>query len=670
MLPPPSGLHVREPVERGPRFVAGAALGLLTLIAYWPAIGAGFIWDDDSHVTNNVLLHSAPGLVAIWTVIGAVPQYYPVTHTSFWLEYHLWGLHSLGYHLDNILMQAANAILLWRILHRLEVNGAWVISAIFAIHPLQVESVAWVTERKNVLSGLFFLLSLWTYLSFAWPEFSGGREGRRPAGWKYLASLGLFVLALLSKSVTGALPGVILVLAWWKRGRLTRRDVVPLLPFFSLAVAMGTLTGWLEKHLVGASGPEFDFSAWQRLGIAGRAVWFYAGKFLVPTPLMFIYPRWNVGHAGWLTLMLFPGAVAGALAAMWFGRRRIGRGPLAASLLFIGLLFPALGFVNGYPMRYSFVADHFQYLACIAAAAFTVGIASHFLPQRAKAPAATILLAALAAMTWHRAEAFHDLRTLWLDTLAKNPTSFIAHNNYGILLVNEGNLAAAERQFTDSLRVNPADPDALLNMAQVCRGRHDLAGAEAWFHRALAAVAQNSPASATSTRTRAWTGLGDVYADETVGNANLPQHFKAIHAYDQALKYSPDDTPALVGLGRALADEGDFDEAMNLYRRAIRQTPDSVDAHLGLGNACLAEHDLNEAAEQFQKVIQLDPLEGEAHNLLGCTFALLNQFDRAIAEFRATLAIDPGSAMAKRNLRRAIDARAHRGKETQPSQWD
>src|ERR1043166_1983285 len=370
-----------------------AALAIVTILAYLPAIRSGYIWDDDKYVTKNPLLQEHGGLTRIWFEPQASPQYYPLVFTSFWIENKLWSLKPLGFHLVNVLLHAANSILVWRILKRLEVRGALVIGAIFALHPVHVESVAWVTERKNMLSGLFYLLSLRAYLR--WDSQDVGRT------WTgYGLSLLLFICALLSKSVTAILPAVILVILWWKHGRIAMSDIARLIPFFLVGMALALHTAWLEKHHVGAERVDWGLSVLDRFLIAGRVPWFYLYKILWPHGLIFFYPRWTIDAGQWWQY-LFPLATLASLAILWALRKRIGRGPLAAALIFCGTLFPVLGFLPVYPMIFSWVADHFQYLASIGMIALIVSaIAARVTSPAVALCLAVIVLGAAATRTW------------------------------------------------------------------------------------------------------------------------------------------------------------------------------------------------------------------------------------------------------------------------------
>ena len=367
----------------------GVLLVLLSAIVYWPTLGNRFVWDDDDYVQENGTLSSTAGLNAIWSDPAATPQYYPLVHTSYWIEHAFWGLNPRGYHIDNLLLHAAAALLVWRLLVCLAVPGAWLAAAIFAIHPVEVESVAWITERKNVLSCVFALSSMLAYLRFAPPTLlaptAPRNTARRVDGAFYVLAFVLYVAALLSKTVTATVPAVLLVIYWWKQGTFSWREAARLLPFFAVGLAFSAVTISLEKTQVGAVGESWNLSPVERVLIAGRAVWFYAGKLAWPHPLIFFYPRWIIdATVAWQ--YLFPAAAVGAIIALWLARRRIGRGPLAALLIFMGVLTPALGFFNVYPFQYSFVADHFQYHASIAlialAAALLATANGHFTPSR------------------------------------------------------------------------------------------------------------------------------------------------------------------------------------------------------------------------------------------------------------------------------------------------
>ena len=412
-------------------------------IAYLPAMHGGMLWDDTAHVTR-LDLRSLHGLWRIWTDPGATQQYYPLLHSAFWVEHSIWGDSVLYYHLVNVALHALAACLVVKIARRLALPGAWLAGLIFALHPLGVEAVAWISEQKSTLSGAFYLASALAYLRFD--------ESRKRSA--YLVALAWFAAALLTKTVTATLPGALLVILWWRRGRIEwHRDVRPLLPWFILGVSAGLFTAWVESTLIGASGAEFALTPVQRLLLAGRVIWFYVWKVIWPANLTFFYPRWTIDASAWWQY-LFPAGAIAAAAVLW-RVARIHRGPLAGFLIFTGTLFPVLGFLNIYPFRYSYVADHFAYLAIL-------GIVVPLAAIRAVRPLFGILLAgALGAMTWQQSAIYRDEETLYRATLERNPGVWLAHNNLAnLLLARIGQNPEAMSHLEAALRLRPDFPEA------------------------------------------------------------------------------------------------------------------------------------------------------------------------------------------------------------------
>jgi len=557
-------------------WLAGTALFLLPLLAYLPALRAGFIWDDDLWVTGNPSLRTLAGLGQIWLLPlqQANGQYYPLSVSSFWLDYHLWGLHPLPYHALNVLLHAASTLLLWRLLRSLQVPGAWLAAAIFAIHPVQAESVAWISERKNVLAGVFYLAALLASL-----RFSSGAARRR---W-YALAFGLFLLAMFSKTVAGSFPAVVLLIVYWKRGRLTRRDVLPLLPFFAVSIAMGLLTGWLEVHVVLAAGPEWEFSFPQRILIAGQALWFYAAKLLWPVQLNFMYPKWPVDPHRPL-LWLYPIAAAAVIPILWLLRRPIGRGPFVCVSLFAGCLFPALGFANLYPMRYTFAQDHFQYFASIGLIVLFVAAAARLTANR---PGALRLLGAgmmmlLVPLTFIRAGVFRSSDTLYQDTLAKNPNAWMAHNNLGLYdLFTLGDTARALREFQTAAAIDAVPAEPRINLARV----HMLLGD--------AESGPNIPTLANPA----------FYADGwiAIGRARWNQQdlSGAREAFKNAAVRSPESVLAHLNLAAVLDTQGDRDQAIAEWRSVRELAAASPAGKAALSQALAGDPRLSSAADKL-----------------------------------------------------------------------
>ena len=579
------------------------------------------LWDDAAHVTRTDL-RSLQGLWRIWAVPGATQQYYPLLHSAFWVEHRLWGDSAVGYHLVNVALHALAAYLVVRIVRQLRLPGAWLAGLFFALHPICVEAVAWISEEKSTLSGLLCLAAALSYLKF--------EESRTRAA--YVAGIGWFAAALLAKTVTAVLPGALLVMVWWRRGRIEwRRDVRPLVPWFAAGAAAGLFTVWVEITLIGASGAEFALSPVQRVLLAGRAIWFYARKVFWPSSLTFFYPRWNLDAASWWQY-LFP---AGVVAAAVVLRRY--RGALAGFLIFCGTLFPVLGFVNIYPFRYSFVADHFAYLAIL-------GILVPVAAVVGTRPWIGVALAGvLGILTWHQAGDYRDEETLYRATLERNPDAWLAQNNLGnLLLATPGRRAEAIGHIETALRLNPDFAEAHLSMGNALLGspgRLDDAVAE---YRTAARLAPSSE--------RAHTNLGNALLQ--AGRAP-----EAMAELQEALRIDPGNAEAHNDLGNALSQFPDrLSDAIAQYRLALAANPDFPEAHNNLGRALAREPGgLAEAIAEFQAAIRLKPDYATAHSNLGNALSMApGRREDAIAEYRTALRIRPDSAVAHNNLGYAL----------------
>jgi protein O-mannosyl-transferase len=555
-----------------------AVFGLILLacvLAYQPALGGGRIWDDDAHITKPEL-RSWTGLYRIWFEMGATQQYYPLLHSAFWLEWKLWGDSLYPYHLLNVVWHALAATLVYAILTKLKIPGALLAPAIFALHPVEVESVAWITEQKNTLSAVFYLWAMLAYLGFD--------ETRNRA--EYTLALVLFVLGLLTKTVTATLPAALLVIFWWRRGAISwRRDVLPLVPFFILGAIGGLVTAWVERKLIGAEGSEYELSLLDRGLLAGRVIWFYLGKLVWPENLIFIYPHWKVDASVWWQ-WLFSAATAVLLVALW-AMHRWWRAPLAGWLFFCGTLFPVLGFLNVYPFRYSFVADHFQYLAglgiiVLAAAGLTLGVAR--LPRRRQAAgnlACAALVGVLALLTWRQCEMYSDLITLYQTTIERNPDCWMAEVNLGVTLVNANRPTEAIPHFEQALRIKPDYADAHSNLGiQLC----------------------------------------------TMGQMEQGMRHLA-----EAVRLNPESADAQLDMANALVMSKQPEKAVEYCREAVRLKPNYPFARYSLGVALQHTKQHEEAAEEFKAAVKLYPTYAQAYEALARTYANLDRPAEAIA---------------------------------------
>jgi tetratricopeptide (TPR) repeat protein len=478
------------------RRVGAALSALLVVLAYSRVFGAGWIWDDDDYVTENpVLTGTLEGLLAVWVEPGALPQYYPLVHSVFWLEHALFGLDPRVFHAVNLLVHLVAAYLVWRVLRALRVPGAALGALLFAVHPVQVETVAWVTELKNTLSLLCFAGALLLYVRARPQAFFDDATPPPRARLLYLAAFSVFVAALFSKTTACSLPAVILVLAWWRRGRIARAEVIATVPFFVIGVALAAVTVLYERELVGARGPEFEWSFGHRVLVAGRVVAFYLRQLLFPSELMFVYPRWEV-DAGVAWQWLFPVVVVGAIGAAFALRERVGRSPLAALLLFVGTLFPALGLIPVYPMRYSYVADHFVYLPSVfALAALAAWLSRNYeslLGVRAR-PLWAIGLSALVAVglavrTHAHTADFVSAEALWRSTVAKNPDAFLATSQLAGVHMERGEYEEAERLFKQALATNPTTARTVVSYGRLLRKQGRAPESTALLEQTLARV--------------------------------------------------------------------------------------------------------------------------------------------------------------------------------------
>jgi len=673
-----------------------------TVLAYLPVWSAGLVWDDDGHVTR-VDLRPLHGLWRIWFEPGATQQYYPLLHTAFWAEHRLWGDAALGYHLVNVALHALVAWLLYRALRRLSLPGALLAAAVFAVHPVCVESVAWVSEQKNTLSGAFYLAAALAYLRFD--------ASRRRA--PYVLALALFALALATKTVTATLPAALLVVLWWRRGRLSwRGDVLPLAPFLAFGAAAGVVTAWVEKAYIGATGAAFNLSVADRFLIAGRALWFYLGKILWPADLMFIYPRWAV-DSGDAWQYAFPLAAAAVVAAL-FALRGRSRGPLAAALLFAGTLFPALGFINVFPFVYSFVADHFQYLAAafaISSLAAAAAAAAARLPLIARAAAGACLVAGLGCLTFVQCATYTDAETLWRATIARNPACWMAYQNLGGVLMRADRADKAEEQFRKALDLNPGDTEAMneLGVATMQQGKVD--EAVALYQRALAIAPNDAETHLNLGVALLQKGEPELAANHFQHAAQIdPKSAKArkdlaaaylqekqwsdaVTQFQRAAEIEPDDAQTRYALGSALVRAGRTAEAMAQFRKVLELDEENAEAHFSIALGLMSDGKAGEALPHLKRALELKPDYAEARDVLanallqdgkpdeasssvmaalalkpddpqiqndaGALYARRGQADQAAACYRRALEIDPGYAIARVNLGNLLVLQGH-----------
>lgn len=567
-------------------------LGLLLL--YLPALQSGFIWDDDEHLTANPCIIGPQGVWDLWTTRAA--RICPLVLTTFWLEHQLWGLAPLPYHLVNVLMHGGAALLLWRVLLRLKLPGAGLGAVLWAVHPVQVETVAWVTELKNTQSGLFFLAAILCYLRELQTQ---QREGR--AGWAYGLTLVFGLLGMASKTSVVILPAVLGLLVWFWEGTISRRRWIQLLPLVLMAAAAAALALWTQ-HLEGANEAQWSRTLAERLVTAGAVVWFYLGKLLWPHPLVFVYPKWQVDATDpwwWLPLLLLLG-VMGWL--FWSAQTRpLARRVLVGALYFVMALGPVLGLLDHYFLRYSFVGDHFQYLASMGPLAGLGALLARCSARFAAFKAVVGgLLVVLAALTWHQQRLYRSNEALWEHTLSYDPTCWLACNNLGIIRFQEGQIEEAITLWEQAIRTVPNSPRTHTNLA-------------------LARLRQG----------RIEEGLAH---------------------YAESIRLDPDHANARYNYGTALIQTGQVKEGLAQLEKAAQLDPLRADIHGNLGAARLSQGDVRGAVEAFETSLRLEPNDLNALSNLAWLRATLPEAalrdgQRAVELMQRVLTLMPEPAL-------------------------
>jgi tetratricopeptide (TPR) repeat protein len=566
-----------------------------------PGKQLGFVWDDDVLCVANPLVKSAHGWYQVW-VTKKTPDYFPVMSTAFWVQWRVWGMNPEGYRIVNTLLHALNAILLWRILLWLMPGqgvAARLAAALFALHPVNVESVAWIAELKNTLSLMLFCLSLLAYLRF---------DGKEDWKW-YFLSIGAFVLALLSKIEVAPLPCVLLGIAWWRRNRIEWDDVINTVPFFVIAFGLGLVSIWFQDHnAIGHDVVRTD-NYFSRLAVSGCAVWFYFYKAIFPVNVMPIYPHWHIDPTNALSYL--PGIllVAG-LAICWFYRQSWGK-PVLFGLGYAVLLYaPALGFLNIYFFRFSLVANHWQYFSIIGPLALaSVGLVrlSKYLPadEFIRPLFCGFLLITMGTLTWQSASVYRNSETLWRYTLSQYPDCFIGHNDLGFVLLQRGETAEALPHFQRAVELQPDDEASQKNLGSALLQEGKVADSITQFQIAL--NLRTNDVGAMNNLALAYSRQGKT--DE------------AIAEYEESLVIQPDDAGVHHNYGMLLFRMGRVDEAMAHYQKALAVQPNDAELHNDVANVLSKKGQVADAIKEWEKAIELRTNYFAAENNLAWALA-------------------------------------------------
>ena len=619
---------VRERSVEKRTWLAGGALVALVFLVYQPVWKAGYLWDDDLVLTANPVIVGPFGLKEIWTTGAA--DICPFTLSTFWLEHKLWGTAPLPFHLVTVLFHAVGAVVFWRLLRALAVPGAWLGAAVWALHPVMVESVAWVAEMKNTESGVFVLLSLLFYVRAATAPPRRGWVGN------YAASLIFAVLAMASKSSTVALPVVMALCGWWIERQWRWRSLAKVAPVLAMSIADALLSLWTQgqNDAHTDAGPR----SWpERFVTAGQAVWFYLGKLAWPHPLSVVYPRWQPDPYRWTSYLSLL-AIGTVFVILWLRRNSWGRSYFFAWTVFVVALAPVLGFADMTYHRHSFVADHFQYLAAMGPLALVgagLGRLREKQPPWLAPVAAGALLLILGLLTWQRARVFRDGESLWRDNLIANPNSWVAYNNLGDdALENDSDPKKALELFSKALALQPNFAETRNNMGAALAQEGHYLEAIAEFRKALALLPRYQTAK---------NNLGMAYF-------NLGKTDEALTQFREALNMGVARLDIRMYIAVALTKAGKLDEAIAEYRKAVADYPNDAELHNNLGNALIHKHQVDEAQAEYRKAIALNPRFAEPHGNLAQVYSHVGRPADAITEFRTALKLDPHSKLAQCGL--------------------
>ena len=566
-----------------------ALIFILVLVVYTPAISNGFIWDDDVMLTDNVVMKADDGLRRIWFTTE-LSDYFPLTSTTFWIEWRIWGLNPIGYNVTNILLHALSGVLLWRVLLRLKVPGAWLAGILFTVHPVCVASVDWIAERKNTLSMVFYLAALIFYLRFE-------LDLRKRT---YAFALLAFVLALLSKTSVVVFPVVVLLCAWWQRSTISKQDIVRSLPFFMAAMVFGLVTVWFQLHELLSGELRSTDTLLTRLLGGSWAIWFYLGKALWPVKLCMIYPQWRIIETRVLSYV--PALLwLATLVTCWVFRRRWGRPFFFGLAYFTIALLPVLGFLHMDFLRFSQAADHLQYIALPGITALTVAIGvagwKRFCrSDAAKWPGATAFIAAcpvllFSVLTWQQSSTYVDEETLWRDTIRKNPTGWVGYHNLADRLAELHRFDEATHYYQQALELEP----------DYAKGHNNLGNCLVVLGRIDEAIDEFLDAIQTKPE------LAEAHHNLGVAFYQQKEYAKALECFKKASALQPEYASAYFYAGNTELQLGYLNEALNDYFKAAKYNPDEPDIHYNIGITLGVRGNTNAAVRFLRNAIRLQP---------------------------------------------------------------
>lgn len=645
----------------------GVALVLATLIAHFPATHADYIWDDNCQLYENQLILNPGGLYKLWFSSEST-DYWPLTSTSLWIEWRIWGNTPAPYHVTNVILHALAAVLLWRVLLRLGLSnfGALLGGLLFAVHPVTVASVAWIAERKNVLSMVLYLFSILAYLRF---EDQGKRK------W-YVFALLASAAALLAKTSVVALPIVLLILTWWRYNRITLRTVIRTAPFFLISLILGLITLWFHHHNSIAGVDVRPEGLAPRVASVGWVFWFYLYKLLAPVNLVMIYPRWEIDGGRFLSFAPLALLLI-CVAALWHYRKSWGRGPLLALGSYAIVLAPVLGLVTMAFAQYSLVADHLQYPGMpgiMALAGGAIGAAWSW-SQRKHANVLAVGIAALtvtivlmlSVLTWRQAQVYRSKVTFWSHTIAHNDRTWAAYYNRGVAFSAMGEYTQAIPDYAKVIELKPDYAEAYNNrsLAYQVLGNSGLAIQDA--NKAIK-LQPNQP-MVYSARGTAYCKMGDfkraildftkaielkpdyikAYCNRAAAYGGIGDYAQAIKDYTRAVELSPDFAEAYYSRAIACNRKGDIDQAIRDFSTFIEHRPGFADAYKNRGDAFTSKGNLVQAVQDYTQAIELQPNNADAFNDRGEAFRIMGDLKQAIPDFNKAVELRPTFSDAYNN---------------------
>ena len=627
------------------KFLQVSLIILLCIIVYTPSLRNGFIWDDDTNLYKSPWIQEAGGLKVIWFT-HKMYQYYPIDFTTFWLEHKLWGLNPFGYHTINLILHILNALLFFWVALKIYPRLAFIPALLFAIHPIQVETVAWITERKNLLSLFFFLLAILAYLRF------DRNRGIR----YYLLTVIMFVCALLSKSIAVCFIFFPVLYKWWRDGKVTWREIRLSIVFVVIGLLSALYTLYLEFYHVGARGKVFDLTFLERFILSGRIIFFYIYKLLFPFNFMFFYPRWIINTKIWWQ-WLFPLAVMLVLGVLVIYRGKIGRGTLALFVFYIISIFPVLGFLNVYGMKFSFVADHFSYLStpCLllllcTSIYFLLGKLRIGFPLLMSALYRILLSSLLVIIVIYMCGKSMELTqnykseiTLWNNLISQNPNTWIAYNNRGFIYDNQGNLTQALSDYNKVIQLNPSLAEIYNNRGFIYYRQGNLTQALSDYNKAI----QLNPSLAETYNNR-----GLIYYKKRDLN-------KAFLDYNKAIRLDPNLADAYNNRGLAYQNQGNLNQAISDYNKAIQLKPHNYvnsKAYYNRGLAYQNQGNPNQAISDYTKAIEIEPNFAQAYSNLATIYQAIGRNEEAIVLYNRAIALNPHLVETYYNLGNAYRA--------------